>query len=334
MPSDARASFTTDEIIRVLEAFGIKGMRSLADVQAGSRRAAKLVVVCASGQYLLKRREVAAGGLDRMRYAAEAHQYAAQQGVLCARLMSLADGSPLLVEGAQVYELQQFVDGQRFSHRHEQASAAGAALARFHGAMQGFRTGVASPVACYTRNGAVVAALRRLESSADDAAHAAVCRAVRERYERAAAQSVPDAAGVTHSDYHPGNVLFDGLKVTAIIDFDSAREAPLVTDLANAALQWALPAQLGTDPARWDVRINEHSLRALVRGYRAERQPPKGTSAAVPPLMIQAAIAEVAAPVARRGTFGTIDGRAMLAYLDRKTGWIEESANAIATLCR
>ncbi len=32
MPSDARASFSTSEIIRVLEVFGIGGLKSLADL--------------------------------------------------------------------------------------------------------------------------------------------------------------------------------------------------------------------------------------------------------------------------------------------------------------
>jgi hypothetical protein len=113
----------------------------------------------------------------------------------------------------------------------------------------------------------------------------------------------------------------------------SARVAPIVSDLANAALQFGLPPVVGSDPSRWEPRFNEHCLRAIVRGYRSVRKPPKGTSASIAPLMIQAAIAEVVAPVARKGAFGHIDGRAMLEFVDRKTQRIEEAAAGIATLC-
>jgi Ser/Thr protein kinase RdoA (MazF antagonist) len=179
----------------------------------------------------------------------------------------------------------------------------------------------------------VPAALRKIESKATGPAERAVCAALLARYERAASHQWPELAGVTHSDYHPGNVLLDGAEVVAIIDFDSARVAPIVSDLANAALQFGLPPVAGSDPSRWEPRFNEHCLRAIVRGYRSVRKPPKGTSASIAPLMIQAAIAEVVAPVARKGAFGHIDGRAMLAFVDRKTQRIEEAAAGIATLC-
>ena len=323
MPSDARASFSTSEIIRVLEVFGIGGLKSLADLPAGSRRAAKLVATCTNGVYLLKRRELKGAGLDRIRYATEVHRHAMKQGVPCAPMMTTAEDEPFLIEGPYIYEVQGFVKGHRFAHRHDQAMAAGAALAQLH----------AAPASNYCRNASVPVALRKIGSKATGAAERAVCAALLERYERAANHQWPELAGVTHSDYHPGNVLLDGARVVAIIDFDSARVAPIVSDLANAALQFGLPPVAGSDPSRWEPRFNEHCLRAVVRGYRSVRKSPKGTSAAIAPLMIQAAIAEVAAPVARQGAFGPIDGWAMLAYLDRKTRWIEESSAGIATLC-
>jgi Ser/Thr protein kinase RdoA (MazF antagonist) len=334
MPSDARASFSTTEIVRVLEVFGIGGLQSLAELPAGSRRAAKLVANCTRGSYLLKRREVQQGaGVERVRYACSVHRHAIEGGVPCAPLMTTAEGDPVLVEGTFVYEVQGFVQGQRFAYRHDQATAVGAALARLHGALASFRGGGASPALSYCRNPTVVTALRTIASRATTAAQGTLCEALIRRYEAAAAHRWPELACVTHSDCHPGNVLLDGARVVAIIDFDSARVAPLVTDLANAALQFGLPPVVGSDPSAWEPRFNEHCLRALVRGYRAERKPPTGTSASIPPLMIQAAIAEVAAPVARRGTFGPIDGWAMLGFVDRKTRWIEESAAGIATLC-
>ena len=333
MPSDARASFSTSEIVRVLEVFGIGGLKSLADLPAGSRKAAKLVATCTNGSYLLKRRELEGSGIERIRYASEVHRHAMQQGVPCAHLMTTADDEPFLIEGPYIYEVQGFVQGHRFNHRHDQATSVGAALARLHDALATFSGGGAPPSSNYCRNAAVPAALRKIESKATGPAERAVCAALLARYERAASHPWPELAGVTHSDYHPGNVLLDGTQVVAIIDFDSARVAPIVSDLANAALQFGLPSVVGIDPSRWEPRFNEHCLRAIVRGYRSVRKPPKGTSASIAPLMIQAAIAEVVAPVARKGAFGHIDGRAMLEFVDRKTHRIEEAAAGIATLC-
>lgn len=333
MPSDARASFSTSEIIRVLEVFGIGGLKSLTDLPAGSRRAAKLVAHCAAGTYLLKRRELQGVGIDRVRYASQVHRHAMQHGVPCARPVMTASEEPFLVEGPFIYEVQEFVQGHRFSHRHDQAGAVGAALAQLHDALATFAGTGESPSSNYCRNASILVALRKIEARAAAAAERSVCARLMARYERAAAHEWPGLAGVTHADYHPGNVLLDGARVVAIIDFDSARIAPLVSDLANAALQFGLPPVSGSHPARWEARFNEHCLRALVRGYRSVRKPPKGTSASIAPLMIQAAIAEVVAPVARKGAFGHIDGLAMLEFVDRKTQRIEESAAGIATLC-
>lgn len=333
MPSDARASFSTSEIVRVLEVFGIGGLKSLAELPAGSRRAAKLVATCEGGAYLLKRRDLLTAGLERIRYASEVHRHAATMGVPCARLMTTASDEPFLVEGPYIYEVQGFVQGHRFAHQHDQAIAAGAALARLHDALATFAASDAAPASNYCRNPSVPAALRKIESKATGPAEREVCAALLARYERAANSPWPEVVGVTHSDYHPGNVLLDGAQVVAIIDFDSARVAPIVSDLANAALQFGMAPLVGGDPARWEPRFNEHCLRAIVRGYRSVRKPPKGTSASIAPLMIQAAIAEVVAPVARKGAFGHIDGRAMLNFVDRKTQRIEESATGIATLC-
>jgi Ser/Thr protein kinase RdoA (MazF antagonist) len=333
MPSDARASFSTSEIVRVLEVFGIGGLKSLADLPAGSRKAAKLVATCVHGSYLLKRRELEGSGIERIRYASEVHRHAMQQGVPCAHLMTTADDEPFLIEGPYIYEVQGFVRGHRFTYRHDQATSIGAGLARLHDALSTFSGGGAPPSSNYCRNAAVPVALRKIASKATGPAGRAVCAALLARYERAASHPWPELAGVTHSDYHPGNVLLDGAQVVAIIDFDSARVAPIVSDLANAALQFGLPPVVGSDPSRWEPRFNEHCLRAIVRGYRSVRKPPKGTSASIAPLMIQAAIAEVVAPVARKGAFGHIDGRAMLEFVDRKTQRIEEAAAGIATLC-
>jgi hypothetical protein len=64
---------------------------------------------------------------------------------------------------------------------------------------------------------------------------------------------------VSHMDYCPGNVVFDGGRPVALIDFDLARPTTRVADLANALYWWAplvdpvdrAPSLVGADvPAR------------------------------------------------------------------------------------
>ena len=54
---------------------------------------------------------------------------------------------------------------------------------------------------------------------------------------------------IVHSDWHPGNMLFRGAEVVAVIDYDSARLQQRVTDIANGALQLSILGG-GDDPAQ------------------------------------------------------------------------------------
>ena len=69
--------------------------------------------------------------------------------------------------------------------------------------------------------------------------------ALRDQYKAAARQV--DELGlpqwkpqIVHSDWHPGNMLFDRGHVVAVIDFDAARIQPRVVDIANGTLQFSL----------------------------------------------------------------------------------------------
>src|SRR5262249_6608443 len=67
--------------------------------------------------------------------------------------------------------------------------------------------------------------------------------------------------GATHGGLSPGRALFLGNRCSAVLPSGAAASAPLVLDLAEAAVGWALP-----------LAAPEPALRALVSGYQALRR--------------------------------------------------------------
>lgn len=55
------------------------------------------------------------------------------------------------------------------------------------------------------------------------------------------AQEYKGNSGIIHNDYIPGNVLFNNLSVSAVVDFDWACRGPLIKDLGIALAEWSLP---------------------------------------------------------------------------------------------
>ncbi len=72
---------------------------------------------------------------------------------------------------------------------------------------------------------------------------------------------------VSHMDYCPGNVVFDGGRPVALIDFDLARPTTRVADLANALYWWApLVDPLDRAPSLVDADVPAR-VRAFADAY-------------------------------------------------------------------
>ncbi len=81
--------------------------------------------------------------------------------------------------------------------------------------------------------------------------------------EAAALSALPSAAeGIIHADYFPDNLLFVGDRVTTVLDFEMACRGPYMLDLATAL-----------NACCYDDDFVVARTRALVDGYRCERQP-------------------------------------------------------------
>ena len=129
------------------------------------------------------------------------------------------------------------------------------------------------------------------------------------------------AVQVVHGDWHPGNILFRDGRLAAVLDFDSTRLAPPITDVANGMLQFSLVAGQ-PNPADWPAHLDERRLTTFLAGYQRIFEPPYHQLRAIPDLMIEALIAEAIAPVAKTGSFEDSSGRDFLNMIQHKIQWI------------
>ena len=140
-------------------------------------------------------------------------------------------------------------------------SEAGRMLAKLHDASKGFphrlpnRFGLIATAARWSR----IRGKARIPAAHRDEIDAAVA-ALSER----PAPSGP--AGVVHGDWFCDNLLFQGARITGVLDFEAAATDALAFDVATAinALCW-----LPSDPER----VRAPRVKALLEGYRDARGP-------------------------------------------------------------
>lgn len=332
-----RATFDAAELAVVLSHYDIGIIESITPYPRGSRRSPKVGIVAERGKFLLKRRAGERSRLERVRFTHAVQQHIAKSGFPIAGIMPTRDGRRTIVQQREhTYELFEFVPGQPYDRSEAQTRHAGVTLGRFHQAVANFRHPEGLPVPSgdfhdnpLVRNGlfSIGSSLSSHDSfSGDDAELASLVQLLIERYE-AATQAVNSHRSVTasqqviHSDWHPGNLLFRGGEVVAVIDYDSVRLARAIIDVANGALQFSMTGS--GDPASWPDEQDEQRLRAFLAGYDSVVPLSADERSCVPHLMAEALISECVGPIAATGSVGPWAGFRVLKMVRRKLRWME-----------
>jgi Ser/Thr protein kinase RdoA (MazF antagonist) len=337
-----RERFSPDELAVVLSHYDLGVIYSAKEFARGSRKSPKLLLRADRGRFLLKRR---APGRDDPFKVAFAHALLAhllRRNLCVPAMVGTRDehNSMLQLEG-RIYELFQFVDGQAHDGSLDQTSSAGDTLGRYHAAVADFRSEWTPPEGSFHDSSAVRTALNSIPSvtaSHDSVVghEAELLGMTQELYERydTAAEAVqgcgfPDwPTTIIHSDWHPGNMLFRGRTVAAVLDLDSARVQPRVVDVANGMLQFSILR--GQDsPADWPEYFDEARMRRFLLGYLEEQPLTPDMRRAVPLLMIESLIAECVVPIAVTGSFGRIPGYGVVQMVRRKVRWLVENARRL-----
>lgn len=124
-----------------------------------------------------------------------------------------------------------------------------------------------------------------------------------------------------HGDWHPGNLLYRGDTVVAVLDFDALQVAPSVADVANGLLQFSLVAG-DPRPACWPAQCDHRRLLHFWDGYSRVLPLRSEQVVAIPALMAETLVAEAVLPIAATGIFDQPHGLDFLQMILRKVKWL------------
>lgn len=331
-----RAKFEAEELAVVLSHYDLGILESITEFARGSVDSPKVGIVAERGKFLLKRRADERGAGKRVRFAHAVIAQLVSNGFPAARPIPSRDRKQTIVLFREsIYELFEFIRGQTYSQTEEETYAGGEMLARFHRALAEVELppSLEAPAGDYHDCAAVrsgLATIRNSIASHDSfSGHEAELPELVEQlllmYDEAcdhATQAGLESRPLrlTHGDWHPGNVLYRGGKVLAVVDFDSARVSRRILDLGTGALQFSV---IGTgEPETWPDHLDEARLRAFVSGYESVAPLSSEDKQMIPNLMIQALISECVAPIAATGSMGRWSGFRMLEMVRRKVNWL------------
>jgi homoserine kinase type II len=344
------ATYERAEVDGVLARFDIGRVELAQEYRRGSRSAPKLKIRTPLGEFLLKRRSLERFPESRIRFAHRVQAAIARQGFPVAPLIAdRTSGDTLLVRGPFAYELFRFVAGSRYDKTPRGAARAAEALARLHRCARDL-DGSDAPQASFHASSSVRTALGRLagsiataEPEASPALLEELARDLRELYARAVEETIDLGFAslerrIVHGDWHPGNVIYgiggSATGVAAVIDFDSARSEPWITEVANGLVQFSIVSTTAASPLDWPADFDPKRMQAFLHGYlgSADRPLVLEERSMMPWLMIEAMIAESAIPVANQGSFAELRGSAFMDLVRRKCHWVRQHRKSIASL--
>jgi len=326
------AHFSSNELATVLSHYDIGVIHELNPLSAGSRRTPKMIVTAEKGKFLLKRRPKGKDDLYRAAFAHAVQAHLTGRDFPLARLLSTCDEKNTLLQlDNHIYEFFEFVTGARYDGTAEATIDAGLHLAKFHKYLADFAY---QPIPLRGIFHDATNVRRRLKTiggktASPDKKLLKVAEILMTIYNNSSVRT--NELGfdswheqVVHGDWHPGNMLFEKAKLIAVIDFDSVKVTPTITDLANGMLQFSIVGNR-PNPADWPAYLDQAKLIQFLNGYRRVSKLEKAKLNSLLDLMIETMIAEAVLPIAETGFFGNLTGLDFLKMIQRKTEWIDKN---------
>ncbi len=342
-----RDQFAADELAIVLSHFDIGTIASIKEFPRGSRRAPKLLVRSDKGTYLLKRRAIGKDDPFKVAFCHDLQIYLVEKQFPLPNLIGTKnDNNSMLQCKGNVYELFEYISGTGFDSSEQATIDAGKVLALFQKLLLDFQSEYEPARGSY--HGARSVA-RSMQSIPQTLARINADRASQQKqtieqtiqflhssYNTATVGvnelGLPDwPPQIVHSDWHPGNMLFRGQSVVAVLDYDAARLQQRVLDVANGALQFSILGG-GDDPASWPSHLDTTRFKCFLEGFESvpESVLAKAELRAIPLLMIEALIAETVIPIAITGSFANMDGLDFLQMVQKKVRWLQNHTDELS----
>ncbi len=324
------SQFPSSELVQVLSRYDIGRVHQLTPLRAGNGRAGKAIIRSEKGTFFLKRRPSAKTDLERLKLSHAVQTYLAEKEFAVSGIVETAGrGGTFVQVEDHLYELFAFVTGSRYDGSPQATAEAARQLARLHGILADFSWPLQAPTTSFHDSSVVRRQLKaagsrktarpskelsRVTDTLSEFYNAAAVRVNEQGFDNWPRQ-------IVHGDWHPGNMLFDGPRLVAVLDFDSVRLAPTVTDLANGMLQFSIVGGR-PHPADWPAYLDHTRLAQFADGYRRVRRLPRQQLSAVTDLMVEAMITEAIVPIAATGLFGNLSGVDFLKMIHRKVDWL------------
>jgi homoserine kinase type II len=336
-----REKLTSQELAIVLSHYDIGIVQNVEEFPRGSHGAPKVIVTTDRGRFLLKRRPRGKDDPYRVAFAHALQSFLAGKNFPLPHLVGTReDNNSMLKIEDGIYEMYEFVEGVPYDGSEPATRDAGRILGLYHHLVHDFHPEWEPPRGHYHDSATVREAFPRVGRvllKQDPATGrrdelVATLKGLRRAYDAAAAQvndlGMPEwEMQIVHSDWHPGNLIFQRGQVVAVIDYDAARIRPRVMDIANGCLQFSMVTG-GRDLTTWEARADLPRARAFLEGYDEIDVVSRAELEAVPYLMQEAAIAQALPPILKTGTFAGLDGFGFLQAMRRKVEWLSENAGA------
>jgi len=336
--SKGGAQFTSQELACVLSHYDIGIIQQVKPLDVGSAQTPKKIIVSDRNKFVLKRRPKGKDDKYLVTFAHAIQTHLQEKDFPVPNLVTIHDqkGTALYM-GNHAYELFYFVQGSRYDNSNQQARDAGRQLGRFHQYLRNFASKWKPLRGTFHDSAPVRGHLKSISSERGPGGSDIILREVIEslmtHYNKASVHvnsmgfdSWPEQ--IVHGDWHPGNMLFSSQAVTAVLDFDSVKVAPAVTDLANGLLQFSIVSGR-PNPADWPAYLDQAKLAEFLAGYREVVNLQEDMLDVLLDLMVETMIAEAILPVATTGFFGNLSGLDFLKMIRRKCDWIDENCNLL-----
>lgn len=342
-----RDRFSADELGIVLSHYDIGTLSAIREFPRGSRRAPKLLIQSDRATYLLKRRARGKDDPFKVAFTHALQEFLATKQFPLPHLIKTRDPEPstMLQQQGKIYELFEYIKGTNYDNSLEATYDAGKTVGLFHKLVADFVPEYDTPTGTYHASKAIGPAIERIPRSLTQADPRTLEQSGRidelvqfmlDNYNEAAKKAnetgLPEwPLQICHSDWHPGNMLFRGPRVVAVIDYDAARMLQRVIDVANGALQFSIIGG-GDDAAQWPDYIDESRYKRFLRGYEKKNMLSKAELRAIPYLMMEALIAESVIPIAATGSFARMEGLGFLLMVERKVKWLHANLERLMNI--
>ncbi|MBN2563336.1 MAG: phosphotransferase [Phycisphaerae bacterium] len=338
-----REQFTSEELAIVLSNYDLGIVGGVREFPRGSHAAAKMVITTDKGKYLLKRRPKTEVDPYRVAFSHSLQSFLASRNFPLPHLIGTREhNNSMLKMGNSIYEVFEFIDGEPYDSGLVATYQSGKTLGLYHQLVREYEPEWDPPHGHYHDSKSVRAFFKPLAETLVKTPSVRgkkqdlieLLKLLRSAY-TGAAKAANDLGmpkwetQIVHSDWHPGNMLFDKGHVVAVIDYDAARIQPRVMDVANGCTQFSFVAG-GRDLSTWEDRTDHLRAKRFLRGYDEMNLLSKAELEAVPFLMQEVLIAQTIPPIIRTGgTFAELDGFGFLNVVLRKVQWLQENRSRL-----